>query len=523
MRVIAIDTDVLVVGAGTTGLTLALQAHDHGARVRVLERREECFRPSRALIVHPRTLEVLRPLGVTDALLARGDPAPSVQLHLRGREVRAELAHFPMADTAFPHLLIEAQASVEAVLSEALAARGVEVERRAELVDVYRETGGAWAKVRRSGREELVACRYVAGCDGPASLVRRAAGVGWRGGTYRQEVVLADVELDADLAPGVAHVVAAPGGVLFLFPLGERATWRLLSTRGGRGSDGCAGQPGGPVPVEDLQAFMRHAGLPARVAHVAWSARVFLDHRLATAYRAGPLFLVGDAAHVHSPAGGQGMNTGIQDATNLGWKLAFAGMTAARGGSVLDSLLDSYQTERRPVAHRVVALTHLLFWAEAGTSPVASFIRARLVPAAAPILPLLLRRPRLMADGVRVLSGLGLGYRTGPICLQGDRPSRHGPRPGARLADQGVTVKGRPYRLHALIARPGVHLLLEHQAPWPSCELRSPYIHTHRVEDWPGRGVVAVRPDGYVGYSSAITDSKEIRSWLSTIGAHQRQ
>ena len=216
------------------------------------------------------------------------------------------------------------------------------------------------------------------------------------------------------------------------------------------------------------------------------------------------------------------MNAGIQDATNLGWKLAFAGMTAARG-SVLDSLLDSYQTERRPVAHRVVALTRLLFWAEAGTTPLASFIRARLVPAAAPILPLLLRRPRLMADGVRVLSGLGLGYRTGPICLQGDRPSRHGPRPGARLADQGVTVKGRPYRLHALIARPGVHLLLEHQAPWPSCELRSPYIHTHRVEDWPGRGVVAVRPDGYVGYSSAITDGEEIRSWLSTIGAHQQQ
>ena len=140
-----------------------------------------------------------------------------------------------MADTAFPHLLIEAQASVEAVLSEALAARGVEVERRAELVDVHRETGAALARVRRSGREELVACRYVAGCDGPASLVRRAAGVGWRGGTYRQEVVLADVELDADLAPDVAHVVAAPGGVLFLFPLGERATWRLLSTRGGRG------------------------------------------------------------------------------------------------------------------------------------------------------------------------------------------------------------------------------------------------------------------------------------------------
>lgn len=518
----ALGVDVLVVGAGTTGLTLALQAHVHGASVRVVERREERFRPSRALIVHPRTLEVLRPLGVTDALLARGDPSPSVRLHLGKREIRAELGDFPIPDTAFPHLLIEAQATVETVLTEALAARGVEVQWGADLVEIHLEREGALARVRRAGQDELVGCRYVAGCDGPASTVRRAAGLGWQGGTYLQEVVVADVELDAEFTPTAAHAVAGPGGVLFLFALGERATWRLLCTRRRRGVDGPTGQPDGAVPAQDLQDLIDGAGLAARVSDVAWSARVPLERRVATAYRAGPLFIVGDAAHVHSPAGGQGMNTGVQDAANLGWKLAFASSTASRGGSTPESLLDSYEAERRPAARRVVALTNLLFWAEAGTGPGATFVRASLVPASAPILPFLLRRRRLMAHGIRVLSQLGLRYRTSPICAEGDRPSRHG-HAGSRLADQPVTVEGRKYRLHELIARPGVHLLLEHHAPGLRGELLGPHIHARRIEDWPGRGVVAVRPDGYIGYRSAIADPGEIRSWLATIGMHDKR
>jgi 2-polyprenyl-6-methoxyphenol hydroxylase-like FAD-dependent oxidoreductase len=358
----SVDADVLVVGAGTTGLVLALQAHDHGARVRIVERREQRFRPSRALIIHPRTLEVLRPLGVTDALLARGDPAPLVRLHLGPRQIPVVLGDFSLADTAFPHLLIEAQATVEAVLSEALASRGVEVERGSELVELRREASANVARLRRTGRDELISCRYVAGCDGPTSFVRRSAGVAWRGAPCHQEVVLADVELEGDLGPGMAHAVAGRAGVLFLFALGERAPWRLLCTRTATAGDGLPGQPDGTVFPEDLQGLIDGAGLVARLTAVAWSARVPLEHRVAARYRAGPLFFVGDAAHVHSPAGGQGMNTGIQDATNLGWKLAFAAARAANGVSPSESLLDSYESERRPVARRVVELTELLFW-----------------------------------------------------------------------------------------------------------------------------------------------------------------
>ncbi|HEU5349376.1 MAG TPA: FAD-dependent monooxygenase, partial [Ktedonobacterales bacterium] len=223
--------DVLVVGAGPTGLVLALQAHDHGAHVRIVERRREAFRPSRALILHPRTLEVLRPLGVTESLLARADIAPEARLHLGSRVVRARLAELALSDTAFPHLSFVRQMDVETILAQALADRGVEVERGTELIEVSNGVASARATLRSQARIERTECDFVAGCDGPESTVRRAAGIGWHGGPYHQEVVLADLELDANLAHGVAHVVAGRRGLLFLFALGESATWRLLATR----------------------------------------------------------------------------------------------------------------------------------------------------------------------------------------------------------------------------------------------------------------------------------------------------
>lgn len=516
-------TDLLVVGAGPAGLTVALEAVLHGASVRVVERRETAFRPSRALIVHPRTLEMLRPLGVTEALLARGDVSPSIHLHLDGRELPVRLGAFPVEDTAFPHLLFEPQAVLEAVLGDGLSARGVEVDRGVELTGLVARSDGVTARVRRAGSEEVLAARYLAGCDGADSTVRRLAGIGWRGAPYRHEVVLADLELQGGLVPGSAHAVPAPGGVLFVFPLGERATWRLLATRSATGP-GTAGQPGPPVPAEELQHLLDEAGLGARVAAVAWSARVPLEHRLAAHYRQGPLFLVGDAAHVHSPAGGQGMNTAIQDAANLGWKLALAARTPA-GSPSEDLLVGSYEAERRPVARRGLVLTGAIFWAEAGTDPVATSVRSRLLPLAAPLLPVALARPSLLATGIRLLSQLDLRYRASPLNRQSGSPARSrgpsgpgpGPRPGWRMPDAPVVVAGRPSRLHELLATPGIHVLLSRDAAWP-CPGPQPFpLSVHRIEDWAGPGLVAIRPDGYVGLRSATGAPDELRRWLGLL------
>ncbi|GEL18864.1 hypothetical protein PA7_27010 [Pseudonocardia asaccharolytica DSM 44247 = NBRC 16224] len=496
-----------MVGAGPAGLALALQAHAHGARVRIVERRPETFRPSRALVVHPRTLEVLRPLGVVDALLARADRAPRAQLHLGSRVVDVRLADLAIPDTAYPHLSLLRQADVEAVLGAALAERDVIVEHGIELLGLRDSADGPVVTLRSAAGVTETVCRFVAGCDGAGSTVRSATGIGWRGAPYREEIVLADVELAADLTPDVVHVVAGGHGLLFVFAIGERATWRLLATRPARAE---TADP--RVPVTELQRLLDEAGLDGSITELAWSSRVRVAHRLADRYRRGAVFLAGDAAHTHSPAAAQGMNTGIQDAANLGWKLAYAADSIRP-----EALLDSYGHERRPVARQVLALTHLVFWAEAATNPVAVFLRGRLAPGAAGLLPTVLRRRRLIAEAVRVLSGLRVGYPRSALSVTGTPPPRGGPRAGDRLPDAAVSCEGRRTRLHELTARPGVHILLHRDAAPP--RVGGPRLHVHRLTNMPGRGLLAVRPDGYVGLCTGEADDAGLSGWLARIGA----
>ena len=502
---------ILVAGAGPAGLALALDAHDHGADVRVIDRRPEAFRPSRALIMHARTLEVLRPLGVTQALLGRADIAPTADLHLGRRVVRIGLADLALPDTAFPHLTLIRQMDVEAVLAAALAGRGVEVERGTELVQVRGGPGGARAVLRSQAKAEEALFGFVAGCDGPASTVRAQAGIGWPGRPYAVEVVLADAELDADLTGGAAHVVAGRRGLLFAFRLGERATWRLLATRPAGPDRVPFGQPGPPVPATELQALFDEAGLGARISGLAWSTRIRLQHRTAEQFRRGRLFLAGDAAHAYSPATGQGMNAAIQDAANLGWKLAFA--ASPPGDSAI--LLASYDRERRPVARQVLAMTHLAFWGEASTGRLPSLMRGTLAPLAAPLIPALMSRRHLVAAGIRLLSQLAVSYRGSPLSAEGTPQPRDGPRAGDRLPDKTVTSAGRTLRLHELLARPGVHVLLERDADQPDDLAAGPMVHVHRLTSASGHGLIAVRPDGHIGFRCQTADVNQLTAWLA--------
>jgi 2-polyprenyl-6-methoxyphenol hydroxylase-like FAD-dependent oxidoreductase len=511
--------DVLVVGAGPTGLTLALQARAHGARVRIVERRTEAFRPSRALIVHPRTLEVLRPLGVTEELMARADTSPRVCLHLGSRSVPVTLSELDLPDTAFPHLTMLRQADAEAVLAHRLSRLGVQVEYGTELVAVRPAAGGPGAVLRTPRGIDEVAGPAVVGCDGVDSAVRTQMGIGWPGGTYGREVVLADVDLAADddgPEPGVAHVTAARGGLLFLFALGEGAAWRLLATRRVGPGLPSPGRPGPAVSHAELQHLIDEAGLPASIDRVAWSSRVRLQHRVAARYRQERVFLAGDAAHASSPAGGTGMNTGIQDAANLGWKLALA-----TTGDDPATLLASYEVERRPVAQQVLALTHLIFWAESSTDPAAAFLRGTLAPRLAPAVPWVMRRRRLLAEGVRLLSQLRTDHRRSPLSEDAGPPGIRGVRAGDRLPDATVSCGGRRIRLHELVARPGLHVLLDRDAPHRVDP--GGVVHVHRLVDRTGEGVVVVRPDGYVGFRGGGADGERLQRWLQRVGGFTPQ
>jgi hypothetical protein len=270
------------------------------------------------------------------------------------------------------------------------------------------------------------------------------------------------------------------------------------------------------VPVAELQALIDDAGLDAQLASLAWSSRITVQHRVAERFCRGRLFLAGDAAHAYSPATGQGMNAAIQDAANLGWKLAFA---AGRPGS--GPLLDSYEAERRPVARQVLAMTHLAFWAEASTGPVASAFRGRLAPLAAHVVPVLIGRRRLVAESIRLLSQLRVSYRDSPLSVEGT-PRRHGgPRAGDRLPDQLVTSAGRSIRLHDLLARPGVHILLDRDADRLGILPSGRLLNVHRLASVPGQGLITVRPDGYVGFRCQATDVRQVTAWLTRLGARQ--
>jgi len=531
------DTDLLVVGAGSTGLTLALQAAAHGARVRVVERRSEPQGPSPTVVLHPRSLELLRPLGVTEALLARGERSVAARLHLRSRVVSLTLGPLELPGTAFPHLLRIRQGELEEVLSAALAERGAEVEYGVEVVRVARVgAGGARAVLRRAGRpDDEVHCRFLAGCDGPTSLVRRSVG-GWIGGDDSREAVLADVDLGpaATVAGGravepvlleadTAHVGVGRRGVAVLVPPGAGAGWRMHASRPAAADLPPAGEAGAPVSRTELQHLLDDAALPARVEAVAWSAEVRVQHRLASRFSRGPLFVAGEAAHVHPPVGGQGVNAGIHDAVNLGWKLGFA---AGASSTARPALLDSYHQERRRADRAVLQRTHALYRVAASPHPLAQLARVGAVPLIAPMVPFLLRQPRVSAAVVRTLAQLRLRYARSPLSMEvpasGVRVrgglARRGLRPGSRVADTLVRCAGRRVRLHELINEPGVHILLQADAAAVPERMLGPLVHAYRLDDRPGTGMLVVRPDGYAALRAPVFDEASLVAWLRLVG-----
>lgn len=426
-----------------------------------------------------------------------------------------------------------------------LTASGVTIERGVELADFVVKDDALEALLRfDDGREQSVSTAYLVGCDGAHSTVRKRAGIRFEGDAYLQDFMLGDVEADAlpgtNLVPGTLHSFGGREGMAMFFPLGNPTTWRVIAMSGTTARQRQTTSSHEPIThelsLEALQAVVDGAtACGVRLRQPAWLTHFRLHHRQAARYRDRRVFLAGDAGHIHSPVGAQGMNTGIQDAWNLGWKLALV-----VSGAADPRLLDSYESERWPVGRALLRYTDRifsLFTRSMSSSALAAWVRRTIV---ARILPRVMRAEWIRALAFRFVSEFSIHYRKSDAVLEGTPPLGDGPHAGDRFPDAEVVRNGRVTTLQREMAAVCFHLLLcgdaraRNQPAVANLETRHGHMlrvlrltrsttpdglvdHTGAAlarlgvrED----GTYLIRPDGYIAYRCAGNDVSGVDEYL---------
>jgi 2-polyprenyl-6-methoxyphenol hydroxylase-like FAD-dependent oxidoreductase len=464
-------SDVLIVGAGPAGLLLAGDLAEAGVACTVLERRGEESNLTRAFAVHARTLEILDARGIADELIDTGQRVP--ELMLLGN-IRVDLSRLP---SRFPYLLVTPQYQTERLLVERALKAGAEIIHGAEVTGLRQDAEGVDVEVKTSTGTVTRRASYLVGTDGIGSAVRRALHLPFPGRSAVQSVMLADVRLTD--APADVLTVSAVGDAFgFMAPFGD-GWYRVIAwdKRRQRPDDA-------PVDLEEIRAVIRRTlGTDYGMHDARWMSRFHSDERQAPRYRVGRVFLAGDAAHVHSPAGGQGMNTGLQDAANLSWKLA-----AAVHGWAPPGLLDTYQAERHPVGKTVLRMS--------GGLLRVGMLGPRLLPPVRALAGLATTVPLVRRRAAGLVSGIGIGY---------ERPRGAHPLVGRRAPDLPL---GDGRRLYEAL-REGKFVLIAPEAVHPD-GWRDRVIATSGA-----RRAILVRPDGYIAWAANDPEPGAVRRALN--------
>jgi 2-polyprenyl-6-methoxyphenol hydroxylase-like FAD-dependent oxidoreductase len=498
------DTDVFIVGAGPTGLVLALWLTRLGVRVRIVDKTTEPGTTSRALAVQPRTLELYRQIGLADAVVARGRPMRAINLWAAGKPV----AHAVLGDmgggiSPFPYVLIFPQDEHERLLIDRLARSGIQVERETELVAFEEDAGRVLVRLKRAdGATEECEAAYVAGCDGAHSTVRQSVAIGFPGGTYDHLFYVADVDARGPAMNGELHAALDTSDFLAIFPLTEDGRARLIGTVRADAEH----QPEHLTWNDVSTRVIEWMGIG--VDRVNWFSTYRVHHRVADRFRSGRAFLLGDAAHIHSPVGGQGMNTGIGDAVNLAWKLA-----AVVNGCADQSILDSYEPERIAFARRLVATTDQAFTGVTSDGSIARFVRLDVVPVVIPMIFSFAATRRFM---FRTVSQTAVNYR-GSALSEGRAGHVHG---GDRLP--WVAVDSNDDNFTPLTSLDWqVHIYGEATTEIEAvCHDRNLPLHVFRWRPELGHAglrrnaVYLVRPDGYVALADPEGRAAAIASYF---------
>ncbi|MEO7387669.1 MAG: FAD-dependent monooxygenase [Gammaproteobacteria bacterium] len=416
------DTDVLIVGAGPTGLMLANQLARRGVRAIIVDRHAGPSKHTRALGVQARTMEIYSQLGIVDRARELGKVGAGADIWARGRHMaRVPLGSAGKDLTPYPYIFILGQDDNERILGDRLHDWGLAVQWNTELIALDQQAGRVVATLKRTdGTRRTISAAWVAGCDGAQSAVRELNRIGFPGAPYEHVFFVADANATGTMVPDEVNVYLLAQGFHLFFPMRGQGHWRIVGIlpTALRGRQDLA--------FDDVIPLIRaEAGAGLTFQGCSWFSTYRIHHRAAARFRDRRCFLLGDAAHIHSPVGAQGMNTGLQDAYNLAWKLALV-----VAGAAAPALLDTYEEERLPVARRLLATTDRAFRLIVSDSWLAALLRTQVL---ARIGALALKLERVQTAAFRTVSQLGIHYRASSLSRATGAPDRHGPQPGDRF------------------------------------------------------------------------------------------
>lgn len=441
-------TPVLIVGAGPSGLMMAAQLLRCGIQPVIIDSKKGPTDESKALAVQARSLEIYRQLGVVDTVLKEGKQAEGVAFNLAGKP-RAELSiqNIGQGQTAFPFVLLYPQSKNERLLLDFLTLHCCPVYWETSLISLKQQGQQIEAEIDAPGGGAHITCDWLIGADGAHSIVRKQLGIPFTGDTYASEFYLADVLLNGDLKGNYIQLCMAKNGFAGFFPMPDERRFRII------GNLPAELVKKDSVTIADvLPSLNENAGFPVSIEKTYWFTTYRLHHRMAGQFRQQRCFLIGDAAHIHSPVGGQGMNTGLQDAYNLAWKLA-----GVINGQIGSNILNSYADERMPVAKSLLKSTDAMFSVIMSQRWYIRLLKRYLLPA---VLRFAWSKPRIREEFFRRLSQTGISYRSNNLNLHISQSTRikAGDRlPYLKIYDE---KKQEETDLHAWCAKPGFTLII---------------------------------------------------------------
>lgn len=539
----SVNTPVLIVGAGPTGLTLAIELTRYGIPCRVIDKLEAPSDKSKALALHARTLEMFENIGLTETMIMQGNIAEGFSMHTgKTRLARISTAEI---DSPYPFILMLSQCEIERILAEHFTSLGGTIERGAELVNLEEVDGNVTASMKHAdGTIEGASFHWVVGCDGAHSIVRKLLKLPFEGSAYEEQFVLADVDVQSGIAEDEVSTFFHEEGALVFFPMGNHR-FRTM------GNIDAATITTETPTVEYMQALVDKRGPgDVKLLTTHWLAWFKIHRRSVSTYKVGHIFVGGDAAHIHSPVGGQGMNTGMQDVQNLAWKLALVVQ-----GKANESLLDSYQAERHPVGQELIKGTDIATKLAFLRNPVAKQVRNHMMS--------FLSQQEVFAQRLRkVGTMMAVNYRNSPIVgefrdmhdmqltpgAENERPSlpawmefARAPLPGDHAPDVMLTsgrnqirlyeaLKGTKHNLILFDGKPtedgyrnveqiaktvnekfgdliNVHLIvaadtLPASLKFPGKVYLDPDLTAHQIYGAASEAQYLVRPDWYIGFRS---------------------